>query len=418
MKKIILSCLFIFIGFLGFLPVNAASLKDASYCEELTLDADLDAVQVCHFIFDVDGEVTYNQNSLTLTLTNVEIKDIEIKKGWYMKKENENLYTFETSNPTLTGRVEMATITFKKINTAEECSIHYSCDWKKVNRSCTIFEGNYYGPNGNIITELEYEKLCEKPVCKDYGDGTYSDKLGNLVSKLEYEKQCLPHYCEILSDGTYYGKNGTVVTKEEYKKECEPEEEKHICKIVDGIYYGKDGEVVSEDEYKKECEETEKPVCEFKDGNYYDKEGNITSKEEFEKECLPHVCEIIDGTYYGKNGNVVTEEEYKKDCEQPTSYSCEIVDGIYYGLSGKPISYLEYQKECEKPVCSILNDGTYLDANGNVVSYEEYEASCGSGIENPQTGAKGISFVLIFIAGIITILIYIFVKKNNKVYHL
>ena len=91
MKRVLLSCLFILIGCLGFLPVNAASLKDASYCEELTLDADLDTVQVCHFMFDVDGEVTYNQNSLTLTLTNVVIKDIEVKDGWYMKKESDNI---------------------------------------------------------------------------------------------------------------------------------------------------------------------------------------------------------------------------------------------------------------------------------------------------------------------------------------
>ena len=417
MKRVLLSCLFILIGCLGFLPVNAASLKDASYCEELTLDADLDTVQVCHFMFDVDGEVTYNQNSLTLTLTNVVIKDIEVKDGWYMKKESDNIYSFETSNPTLTGHVEMATITFKKVNEAEECSIHYSCDWNKIDRSCTIFEGNYYGPDGSLITELEYEKLCEKPACKDYGDGTYSDKLGNLVSKIEYEKQCLPHYCEII-DGTYFGKDGTIVTEDEYKEQCEPEEEKHICEIIDDIYYGKDGTVVTEDEYKSQCEKPEKPICEFKDGVYYDKDGNVTTKEEFEKQCLPHVCEIIDGTYYGKDGTVVTEEEYKSQCEQTTAYTCEIVDGIYYGLSGKPISYLEYQKECEKPACTILSDGTYLDENGNIVSYDEYEASCGSGIENPQTGARKISFVFIFIAGVVAILIYIYIKKNNKVYHL
>ncbi len=417
MKRVLLSCLFILIGCLGFLPVNAASLKDASYCEELTLDADLDTVQVCHFMFDVDGEVTYNQNSLTLTLNNVVIKDIEVKDGWYMKKESDNIYSFETSNPTLTGHVEMATITFKKVNEAEECSIHYSCDWNKIDRSCTIFEGNYYGPDGSLITELEYEKLCEKPACKDYGDGTYSDKLGNLVSKIEYEKQCLPHYCEII-DGTYFGKDGTIVTEDEYKEQCEPEEEKHICEIIDDIYYGKDGTVVTEDEYKSQCEKPEKPICEFKDGVYYDKDGNVTTKEEFEKQCLPHVCEIIDGTYYGKDGTVVTEEEYKSQCEQTTAYTCEIVDGIYYGLSGKPISYLEYQKECEKPACTILSDGTYLDENGNIVSYEEYEASCGSGIENPQTGARKISFVFIFIAGVVAILIYIYIKKNNKVYHL
>ena len=323
MKKLSFMVIMFLVGFFSVMQVNAASLVNNSYCEE-ALDTDGEPVQICRFVFDVDGTVTYNQNSLSLTLTNVVIKSIQVADGWYYKKVQDNLYTFETSNPTLSGHVEMATIVFEKINEAQECSIHYSCDWSKIDRSCSIFEGNYYGPNGDIITALEYEKQCMRPVCKDYGDGTYSDKTGNLVSKVEYEKQCLPHSCEILSDGTYYGKNGNVVSEEIYNQEC----------------------------------------------------GNIPS----------YICGVINGIYYGKNGN--------------------------------SISYLQYQKECETHSCEILDDGTHYDANGNIVTAEEYKFSCETEIENPQTGGKGISIFILLLGGMLTILIFLVVRNNKKIYHL
>ena len=404
----------IFLVFFSVMPVNAASLVNNSDCEE-ALDTDGEPVQICRFVFDVDGTVMYNQNSLSLTLTNVVIKSIQVADGWYYKKVQDNLYAFETSNPTLSGHVEMSTIVFEKINEAQECSIHYSCDWSKIDRSCSIFEGNYYGPNGDIITALEYEKQCMRPACKDYGDGTYSDKTGNLVSKVEYEKQCLPHYCEVL-DGTYYGKDGTIVTEEVYRKQCE-ETPSYTCELVNGIYYGLHGNIVSYMEYLKECE---KPVCkDYGDGTYSDKMGNLVPKLEFEKQCLPHFCEILsDGTYYGKNGNVVSEEIYNQECGNTFSYICEVINGIYYGKNGNSISYLQYQKECETHSCEILDDGTHYDANGNIVTAEEYKFSCETEIENPQTGGKEISTFILLLGGTLIILIFLIVRNNKKIYHL
>lgn len=414
MKKLSFIFILFLIGVFSVIQVNAASLANNSYCEE-ALDTDGEPVQICYFVFDVDGTVTYNQNSLSLTLTNVLVKSIQVADGWYYKKVQDNLYTFETSNPTLSGHVEMATIVFKKINEAQECSIHYSCDWSKIDRSCSIFEGNYYGPNGNIITALEYEKQCMKPVCKDYGDGTYSDKTGSLVSKVEYEKQCLPHYCEIL-DGSYYGKDGSIVTEEIYREQCE-ETPSYTCELVNGVYYGLHGDIVSYTEYLKECE---KPVCkDYGDGTYSDKTGNLVSKLEYEKQCLAHSCEMLsDGTYYGKNGNIVSEEIYNQECGSTPSYTCEIINGIYYGKNGKSISYLQYQKECETHSCEILDDGTHYDVNGNIVTAEEYKFSCETNIDNPQTGSKGISFFILLLGGMLTILIFMVVRNNKKIYHL
>ena len=145
----------------------------------------------------------------------------------------------------------------------------------------------------------------------------------------------------------------------------------------------------------------------------------MVSKIEYEKQCLVHYCEILsDGTYYGKDGTIVTEEIYNQECGNVSKYICEIVNGVYYGKNGNSVSYLQYQKECETHVCEILSDGTYFDANGNIVSAEEYEISCGIGIDNPQTGGKGISLFLFLLGGILTILIFIVVRNSKKIYRL
>ena len=445
MKKVCYLLSIMFLMFFQVLSVNAASLKNNSYCEE-KLDADKEAVQVCYFVFDVDGTVKYNQNSLKLTLENVTIKSIETSGNWTYKKQNDNLYTFETSSPTLTGHVEMATIVFRKVDSAQECSIKYECDWQQIDRSCSIYAGNYYGPDGNIISAIEYEKMCLKTTCKDYGDGSYSDKNGNLVSKEEYEKQCLPHYCEVI-DNTYFGQDGTVVTKEEFQKQCE-EEPKYYCSIIDNKYYGLNGTVVDYLTYLKECA---KPVCyAYGDGTYSDKNGNLVSKEEYEKQCQPHYCEVIDDTYFGKGGTIVDKETYLKECEENKNY-CQIVDGIYYDKEGNEVSQIEYEKQCLAHYCEILSDGTYYgkngnivteevyksecealiiphycevingtyyDVNGNVVSKEQYEISCHPEIENPQTGVAGISLFFVFLGLATGILGYAYTKKNNKIYHL
>ena len=413
MKKMSFIVIIFLMGLFSVIEVKAASLVNNSYCED-ALDTDGEPVQICHFVFDVEGTVTYNQNSLSLTLTNVIIKSIQVNDGWYYTKVQDNLYTFETSNSTLTGHVEMATIVFQKINEAEECSIYYSCDWTKIDRSCSIFEGNYYGVSGNIITKFEYEKECLKPVCKDYGDGTYSDKDGNLVNKNEYEKQCLPHYCEIIDD-IYYGKSGNIVTEEIYQKECSTQPS-YSCEIIGDVYYSSNGDIITKSEYEKECL---KLVCkDYGDGTYSNKDGNLVNKNEYEKQCLPHYCEIIDDIYYGKSGNIVTEEIYQNECENVSLYICEVINGVYYGKTGNRVSYLEYQKECNTHSCEILSDGTYFDVNGNIVTAQEYEISCGSGIDNPQTGRAGISLFLVLLGGFISGLILVIVKNNMKIYRL
>ena len=51
-------------------------------------------------------------------------------------------------------------------------------------------------------------------------------------------------YCEY-KDGNYYDLNGNIVSEKEYRKQCE----KHSCEVIDGTYYGKDGKEVSKSNY-------------------------------------------------------------------------------------------------------------------------------------------------------------------------
>jgi len=388
MKKVLLVLSIIIFSLFCIPIVHAGSLKDISYCDPIEAHEDGTETETCYFQFEVDGSVTSNQNDLTLTLTNVTIKSISLGEDWYYTKESENILNFETSKSSLTGKVNMATITFQKINNAEHCEIKYACNWQKINRSCTIYQGNFYNSKGEIVSELDYKKDCEKPQCYEYEDGTYSGIDGSLVSKLDYEKQCKSHSCEKLSDGTLYGKNGNIVTEEIFNKECNPTPEKHMCEIIDD--------------------------------KFYDKLGNETTELEYQKQCETHSCEkLSDGTLYGKNGNIVTEEIFDKECNPtPEKHMCEIIDGKFYDKLGNEITKLEYQKQCETHSCEILSDGTRYDKNGNVVNSEAYEISCGVNIENPQTGEKNISRGLILFGILLCLSIYFFIRKNNKIYHL
>ena len=281
------------IMFFFMLPVtHAATLNDISNCEQSSSDPTL---QVCTFAFRADGEITYNMNRLVLTLTNVTLKEIELGDDWYYEQTGENEYTFQTSKDTLTGDVLMARITFQKIEAAEDCHIRYQCNWQKIDRTCTIYQGNYYGLNGRIVDALTYQKECEKPACFKYSDGTFSGPDGSIISELEYQKQCEKPACYEYSDGTFSGPDGNLISELEYEKQCKT----HKCEILsDGTRYGINGNIVDAITYQKECE---KPACyEYSDGTFSGPDGNLISVLEYEKQCKEHKCEILsDGTRYG-----------------------------------------------------------------------------------------------------------------------
>jgi len=65
--------------------------------------------------------------------------------------------------------------------------------------------------------------------------------------------------CKV-ENGKYYGKNGNSVDKATYEKECLPKEEPKVCEIVDGKYYGKEGNLVDKETYNKECNSVVVPV--------------------------------------------------------------------------------------------------------------------------------------------------------------
>ena len=447
MKKYGVLLILLCIMFIPMIAKADSSLTREFTCDKYVSSSGIES-QKCYIKYKANGTVT-KVNTIKLTLEMVNVKIVEIQANndndWYLKEQNGNTLTFETSKTALTGEELLGVLIVETINQNDPtCTINLKdCEFTKVERNCSIFKDKYYNKNGEITDAKTYQKECEPHYCVIWEDGTYFGKDGNVTTKetyekectnaykclkkdgkfynkqgkettpLQYQKECLINKCVKLSDGTYYGINGNIVDETTYNTECSSNEEKHYCKIIDNKYYGKSGVLVDKLTYQKECE---KNYCTVIGDTYYDNEGNITTKSDYAKKCgntNKFYCTEKDNQYYGISGNVVSKEVYLKECSKK---SCEIKDGIYYDKDGNATTKSDYAKSCLNEItkCTEYADGTYSDSKGNIVSKEEYYKSCGV-VDNPKTGSF-ISFLIIIIGGILAYAISYYVSKHGKIY--
>lgn len=127
-----------------------------------------------------------------------------------------------------------------------------------VVRKCEVFNNQYYGKDGNVVSKEVYESQCLHKCQKV--DGKYFDKDGKETTEDNYKLQCFTHTCEKVGD-KYFGKDGLEVNETDYTKQC-----LHICEIYNNEYYDSKGYKVSQDEYKKQCEVKEVVVPDTKTG--------------------------------------------------------------------------------------------------------------------------------------------------------
>ena len=230
--------------------ITTGTISNLSYCEDIDLQDDGTETQKCVFKYKATGKITEtNAVKITLSLTNVKIKTVEVGADWFIKEKSDNMLYFETSRDSLEGEFVVATVTFVKVDIANNCRIEYACEYTKIARNCTFFNGKYYNKNGEITDAKTYQKECEPHYCVIWDDGTYFGKNGNIVDSLTYQKECLVNKCVKLSDGTYYDKYGNVTTKETYEKECT---DAYKCLKKNGKFYNKQGEETTELQYQKE----------------------------------------------------------------------------------------------------------------------------------------------------------------------
>lgn len=240
-KNIVLILVFVFL-----FPIFVqAKIADDTSCKQI----DSETLE-CQFKFkSTENTKNYNTIGIHLTLENMVLEKIKLNSGWHIRENSNNFISMETSKDMLSTNFSVGIATFKKIKWAEDCHVKASFDFGKIDRSCTIFDGNYYDSKGNITNAINYQKECEKPVCKIYPDGTYSDTKGNIVDQIIYEQECIKKVC-IIVDNIKYGKNGEIVDDITYQKECQ----KHYCEILnDGTKYGMNGNIVNDFVYNKEC---------------------------------------------------------------------------------------------------------------------------------------------------------------------
>jgi len=277
-NKIMLILVLVFGFFFGTFITNARIIYTSGMQCEKALNSDS---IVCNLGFEVtENDSSVNKVKTEFTLTNVLMDSIVLEDDWYLNSKNDTSFTIETSKDTLgIGYHKIATVVFHKINEAEECTVKFRYEFEKIDRTCSLYQGKYYGLKGTIVDYLTYQKECEKHVCTVLPDGTKYGKDGVVVDDLTYQKECEKNICTVLQDGTKYGKDGLVVDDLTYQKECE----KNICTVLqDGTKYGKDGVIVDDLTYQKECEKNTCTV--LPDGTKYGKDGVIVDDLTYQKE--------------------------------------------------------------------------------------------------------------------------------------
>lgn len=436
------------IQFLSFMIISCFFICNYEDVSAIKMSTPTDCYQtgnemVCNIKFTIEsGALThydYNIASVNFQVNNLKVTSFVPSSSWYVEsnhfENNKYSYSLKTTLANLeVGKTyTIATVHLTKIDVLTNCKFALSPIFlNQENRSCSVYQGVYYGKDGSIVSAFEWDKQCNTHVCEKLSDGTYFGKNGNIVDASTYLKEC-GHVCEFY-DGKYYGSNGTEVDQNTYNEQCNPK-----CKIQDGKYYGSNGNIVSELDYQKECG---KNVCTIlsdgtiygkngnvvdkltyqkecgnnyciilSDGTIYGKDGTVVNQETFDKECKDsNYCQIIDGKYYGANGNETTEMDYKIQCE---NHKCEIIEGNYFDKDGNLVSEATYKEQCEKKYsCEIIGDN-YYDKSGKQVSKADYDASCKEVKENPKTGAV-ISILSLFGLGISGVGILYFARKHNR----
>ena len=339
-----------------------------------------------------------------------------------------------------TPEYDYATGTYKYYDQNGNETTYETYDIQCLTHNCEKIGNTYFGSSGTVVTQDQYASQCGQK-CLKIGDTWYDKNgnavasedamiascsagtcrkvektdhtyvffgsANTVVTEFEYKRQCEKPICGILTSGAtkiYFDKNKAEVTEAQYKKSC------FACSKDGNKYYDNDGNEVSKYNYQLACESLKCNVLTTDDNKeeYYDKNGTKTTKNEYLKQCQINICTIIDGTYFDLSGKQVSETEYKKSC-----YSCAKENNKYYDKDGKEITESEWKATCEKPKC-VEKDGKYYDNNGNEVSEKEFENKCP---KNVQTG-DNITLKMYLYIGLglaITIGIMYFSKKHTKI---
>ena len=387
-------------------------------CSEAVIEEGTNkAYMICDMGFEIkEKDATFDNiyNSLTasFTLNNVTLadSDITVEKEWKLQKSGDS-YKLETTATTFeVGYHKIATVKFYKIDIPAKCSIKYNYNFTHIDRTCSIYEGKYYGKTGEV-NELTYQKECGTNKCVQLSDGTYWGKEGTQVADKEAfdaecnaDKTCKLEVCTGDSDCKFQPQNYTLKVGETIKNR-----------------YGKDETVVNEEKFNYECQPH---YCvtlknpDTKADEYYNKAGVKVDQSVYEEDCFKHVCSVVNGKYYNSEGKIVeTKEEFDADCapvEVEEKYICKQVDDKFYGKSGEEVTEKEYNLQCKKHSCEII-DGVYFDKDSNQVNKTQYAKLCPNNKEeNPNTGSF-LPFLPLIILAVGGVGIYFYTKKDQLV---
>ena len=160
------------------------------YCDEKKALDDGTFYMTCHILATTDFEVNHIKG--TLILKNVKLESIKTSSDWVNNNGLSTDVDF-TSKDTHKGSFSVADLVFTGNLSDEECEASFMptlAELNSINKVCAIVDNEYYGKDGNVVSEERYYEECCNYTCTVVDNKYYFDKDGNSVTYDEMLEDC------------------------------------------------------------------------------------------------------------------------------------------------------------------------------------------------------------------------------------
>lgn len=204
MKKI-LSLLIVLCTLVFPSVVNAASYNVRYYCDSKQPLDDGTFYMTCHLVINSNMEINHVKGELILK--NVKLESIRPNSDWV--NNGTGISVDFTASTTHNGSFSVSDFVFTGNLSDTECEASFSPtvieETKPEKHTCAIINDEYYGKNGNAVSEVTYYEECCNYVCTVVNNEYYFNSKGKSVSYDAMLEDCSTHTIVNPSTGINYG---------------------------------------------------------------------------------------------------------------------------------------------------------------------------------------------------------------------
>jgi len=195
--------------------VNAASYRFNYYCDAKQPLDDGTFYMTCHLLINSDMDLNHVKGSLILK--NVTLESVKPSSDWVNKNGLSTSVEF-TSSTTHKGSFSVADFVFTGNQSDKECEASFLAELAEKTKEptpeptpepekkvCAIVDDQYYGKNGNIVTEETYYEECCNYICTVVDNKYYFNSKGESVKYDEMLEDCSTHTVTNPQTGIDYG---------------------------------------------------------------------------------------------------------------------------------------------------------------------------------------------------------------------